>query len=115
MSGVGLRCALISLAAFAGPACAAPEPAADESAEVACGGRPLPVSPWSGREAAIASQGALPPTCLQALVRECADAAQENFLDGGTAAACSVRYEALLRHGFGGDFEALLAWWRQQR
>jgi hypothetical protein len=29
--------------------------------------------------------------------------------------ACSLGHEALLRRVFGGDFNALLAWWRSQR
>ncbi len=100
-------CVLTLLAAPAGIAWAA-EPAG-------CEGLPEVRDPWRGREAAIAAHAQVPPACLRALVRTCNEAAAEAFLDAGSAAVCSIRYEALLRHGFGGDFSALLAWWRQGR
>lgn len=75
----------------------------------------LLAAPWANREASLQAHGRLPPACLQALVRQCLQASEARFLDGGSAALCSVRYEALLRHGFEGDFEALMAWWRRQR
>lgn len=68
--------------------------------------------PGSHREASIDWHGQLPEACLKSLVHECADAADSQFLDGGSAAVCSIRYEALLRHGFDGDFDSLLRWWR---
>lgn len=105
-------CALL-LALFAGGVAAAV--ADDEASPAPCGSSPAVVSGWTGREEGIARHGQLPVACLQALVRECSEAAQETFLDGASAALCSIRYEALLRHGFGGDFEALLAWWRRRR
>lgn len=70
-------------------------------------------SPWPDREASIRRHGHLPDACLKGMVRQCADAAENGLLDGDSAAICSVRYEALLRHGFRGDFEALLAWWQR--
>ncbi len=70
-------------------------------------------SPWHDRAASIVRHGGLPPSCLRALVRQCGREADREFLDGARAALCSVRYEALLAHGFGGDFQALVAWWRK--
>ncbi|HUG22015.1 hypothetical protein [Piscinibacter sp.] len=45
----------------------------------------------------------------------CDHATTTAVLDGGTAAICSSLYEALKQRKFGGDFEALLAWWRQHK
>lgn len=70
------------------------------------------VSPWSDREAALRPQEPLSDSCLKRLVRQCDAEADAGFLDGGTAATCSIRYEALLRQGFRGDFHSFLQWWR---
>ncbi len=70
------------------------------------------VTPWSDREAGLHAQEQLSDTCLKRLVRECDADAEAGFLDGGSAATCSVRYEALLRQGFQGDFHSFLRWWR---
>jgi hypothetical protein len=45
----------------------------------------------------------------------CDDAATQRMLGSGEAAWCSVTSERLLREGFGGDFNALLAWWREAK
>ena len=76
---------------------------------------PPGLSPWTDRVEAIRQHGELPQACLKALMRECSRASEQAMLDGDQAITCSIRYEALLRHGFGGDFEALLAWWRADR
>lgn len=55
---------------------------------------------------------------LQELEREfwrCDHAAARSLLDAGTAAWCSVAYEALNKRRFGGDFAAMLAWWRANK
>ncbi len=70
------------------------------------------VSPWSDREAGLRTQEQLSETCLKRLVRQCDADAESGFLDGGTAATCSLRYEALLHQGFRGDFHSFLRWWR---
>lgn len=57
----------------------------------------------------------LPRQCHQALFLRCSRDAGERLLGPGDAAGCSIAYEALLRHEFGGDFNALLAWWRIHR
>lgn len=57
----------------------------------------------------------LPVGCLNVLFLRCSRDAGERFLDLGDAAVCSIGYEALLRRGFDGNFEALLAWWRIHR
>lgn len=49
---------------------------------------------------------------LKASYLACDRAATQRALPFGEAVACSVVSEALLRQVFGGDFHALLAWWR---
>lgn len=46
---------------------------------------------------------------------QCEDAASLGALDGATAMSCSIVYELLKQRVFGGSFEALVAWWREQR
>ena len=46
---------------------------------------------------------------------ECDRLASGVVLDFGTAAHCSVVYEALLQRGFDGRFDELLAWWQKAR
>ncbi len=64
------------------------------------------------REGSIRAQKQLPQACLKSLVRQCDVDAESGFLDGASAATCSLRYEALLRHGFQGDFQSFLRWWQ---
>lgn len=90
-------------------------PAVAGPAPKACREAPPEPSGWLHREESIRAHGRLPQPCLRALVRECSEAANQALLDGDQAAVCSIRYEALLRYGFGGNFQALLAWWRDSR
>lgn len=85
--------------------------ASSASAQSQCPPGPAPSTLWSDREASIRQQEQVPDACLKSLVRQCDADAEAGFLDAGSAALCSVRYEALLRHGFRGDFPALLRWW----
>ena len=104
-----LRClmaaALVALAAPAGA-----EPAADP-----CRPAGLEHAPLTDRAAALAQFERLPQHCLRSMVRRCTAVAGESLLDPGSAAACSFSYEALLKKGFGGDFKAMLAWWRSEQ
>lgn len=86
------------------------EPAGSSCELPAAAGEPL-----AGRAEALAQFERLPPACLKQIVRECTTAAGEALLDPGTASLCSFGYEALLSQGFGGNFPALLAWWRAER
>lgn len=70
------------------------------------------VTAWSDREASLRTQEHLPEACLKRLVRQCDADAESGFLDGSSAATCSLRYEALLRQGFRGDFNSFLRWWQ---
>ena len=67
------------------------------------------------REETISSMQAMPEICLKTLVVVCGRSANEGLLDLGSAAMCSMGYEALLRKSFGGSFQAMLAWWRGTR
>jgi hypothetical protein len=57
----------------------------------------------------------LPEGCLKTLFLRCSRDAGERLLDNGDAALCSIGHEGLLRHGFDGNFDALLTWWRAHR
>ena len=88
---------------------AAQEPGSD------CRVPAAPAHPLADRVGVLSSFERLPDTCLKALFADCSDAAGEQLLDLGSAAICSIGYEALLKRGFGGDFHALMGWWRSQR
>lgn len=67
------------------------------------------------RAGTISSMEAMPESCLKRLVVACSRSAGTQLLDLGSAAMCSMGYEALLRKGFGGSFPAMMAWWRGER
>lgn len=71
--------------------------------------------PLQDRAGSLALYERLPRSCLQQLFGACQEAASRGLLDFGSAAACSLGYEALLREHFGGDFRELLAWWQAQQ
>ena len=54
----------------------------------------------------------VPVDSLKETYLACDRLSRRTVLDFGTAVHCSTHSEALLRRGFDGDFEALLAWWR---
>jgi hypothetical protein len=104
-----LRCLVAAAAvAAAGPGYTEGEPSA---CDVQAAGR----DPMEDREATLARYERLPRACLQQIFRACSQAADRSLLDLGSAATCSIGYEALLRQHFGGSFSALLAWWQTQR
>jgi hypothetical protein len=51
---------------------------------------------------------------LKAAYLECDLWARTTLIDSGTAGLCSTIGEELMRRGFDGDFDALLAWWRSE-
>ncbi|MCG3189156.1 MAG: hypothetical protein LKCHEGNO_01429 [Burkholderiaceae bacterium] len=77
-------------------------------------------APWDtfsvlrDRDTIAARFEAMPEAELKTLYLHCSAEADRRLLDIGEAAVCSIAYEALKRRIFGGDFEALLAWWRAQ-
>ena len=71
--------------------------------------------PLADRAGTLARYERLPQACLQQIFRACSEASRRSFLDFGSAATCSIGYEALLRQQLHGDFPALLAWWRAEQ
>ncbi|KAB2873792.1 MAG: hypothetical protein IT503_08590 [Burkholderiaceae bacterium] len=77
-------------------------------------------APWGAHsvlrehEAIAARFEVMPEADLKAVYLRCDAEANRRLLDFGDAALCSLAYEALKRRVFGGDFDALLAWWRTQ-
>ena len=55
------------------------------------------------------------PADLQSAYLDCERQSEATLLDFGTAAHCSIIYEALKERVFGGDFRRLLKWWAQQK
>jgi len=110
MDARAARCLVICAAmALAWPAAAGQVPPAD------CQAAALQEHPLADRAAALSSFERMPESCLKALFVGCSDAASQGLLDLGSAAVCSIGYEALLKRGFGGDFHALMGWWRRER
>jgi hypothetical protein len=72
-------------------------------------------NPLAARADLLRAFERLPQHCLRDIVKACTAAADTMLLDQGSAAACSLGYEALLKQGFGGNFQALMAWWRSER
>jgi hypothetical protein len=101
----------LTLCAAAAPGYAVAQEADDASCRVSTAqGNPL-----ANRRGTIASMERLPESCLKTLMVECNRGAEEGLLDLGSAAVCSMGYEALLRKSFGGSFGAMLAWWQRDR
>jgi hypothetical protein len=89
-------------------------PAAAQGEPDDCRVPALRVHPSLDWRAASSAFEQLPEACLKALFMACDEDANRRILDPGSAAICSIGYEALLKRGFGGDFHALLGWWRSQ-
>lgn len=101
-----LRCALAGvLLGAAGPVLA------QDTCEIPRHEGPL----MSGRQERIEQFQGMGEQCLKQLMVACNESANRMLLDTGSAFTCSIGYEALLRGSFRGDFQAMLAWWRQQR
>jgi hypothetical protein len=71
--------------------------------------------PMADRAGLLAQYERVPHACLQAVFTACNDASRDTLLDFGSAASCSLAYEALLSQRFNGDFRELMAWWRSQQ
>jgi hypothetical protein len=71
--------------------------------------------PLSARQERIEQFQGMGEQCLKQLMVECNDSANRMLLDTASAFTCSLGYEALLRGSFRGDFQAMLAWWREHR
>lgn len=87
-------------------------------ADMAAGRCEIPAAesdPLADRAGLLAQYERLPGPCLQRIFLACAEESRRSFMDFGSAAICSLGYEALLRQEFGGSFPALLAWWRTEQ
>ena len=90
-------------------------PASAQAGDATCTIATEEADPLADRQALIAEYERLPARCLQSIFRHCTEASERTLLDLGSAAMCSIGYEALLRQRFGGDFHALMAWWRDDQ
>jgi hypothetical protein len=109
MKATIIRCAVALWVAGAGASAFADPPASG------CQVPPSQVDPFFDREATLSRYEQLPQYCLKAMFMQCAAQANRQVLDFDSAATCSIGYEALLKRGFSGDFQALMVWWRTQR
>jgi len=57
---------------------------------------------------------ALPEDELKSRFLQCEGSVMRTSLGWNDVALCSIAYQVLLERAFGGDFLALLAWWRSQ-
>ena len=113
MDAMTLRRALLAAVIAAG-ALAQPLAHAESEAQ-ACELPGADVDPLADRAGLLARYQRVPQACLQALFAECNSASSQALLDFGSAATCSLAYEALLSQRLHGNFRALLAWWRTQQ
>lgn len=70
--------------------------------------------PLANRSGTISSMERMPESCLKSFLAECSETANERLLDLGSAAVCSMGYEALLHKSFGGSFHAMMVWWKRE-
>jgi hypothetical protein len=110
MPNHALHCLVFACALLAA-ASARADPLSDGSCVLPGDGR----DPLADRAGLLAQYERLPPACLQELVLACTAVTNRAMLDFGSAAVCSLGYEALLSRRFGGNFQALLAWWNSKR
>lgn len=72
-------------------------------------------SAWRDRERLLAHFELVGEVNLKAVYLRCARESSQRLLGFEEAARCSIAGEVLKSRHFGGDFNALLAWWRQHR
>jgi len=83
---------------------------------VAAFGQTLPgAALWLDRERLAARFERVAEADLKTLYLRCARESSRRLLGFDEAALCSTAGEALKARSFGGDFNALLAWWRLHR
>jgi hypothetical protein len=95
-----------------------------EHARFEDGAAPAPEAPAEREEppaaTPVVAPAATPPVShatpeqLKSAYLQCERLVLTTPMDFGTAAQCSMVYEALKQRVFGGDFERLLAWWQQE-
>ncbi len=67
------------------------------------------------REQMLTALEAMPQTRLKAAFLSCDQASTQRVLDLGEAMPCAMAWDALLKREFGGNLDAMLAWWRARR
>ena len=75
---------------------------------------PVVAMPGS-RERLLAAFDAIADGPLRAMFLQCARDSSERMLGLDEAVPCAMAWDALLKRGFNGDIDALLAWWRAHR
>lgn len=79
-------------------------------------GQTLPeAAVWGDRERLLAGVERVAEADLKALYLRCVRESSRRLLGFDEATLCSIVSEALKARSFGGDFNALLAWWRLHR
>lgn len=73
------------------------------------------LSAWSDHDLIRTRLDRLGEPELKTLYLNCCDESERRVLGFEEAARCSIAAEVLKRRSFGGDFGAMLAWWRLQR
>lgn len=67
------------------------------------------------REQLLAAFDAMPQVRLEDVFLRCARESSEHMLGLDEAVPCAMAWDTLLKREFGGDIDALLAWWRAHR
>ena len=73
------------------------------------------LSAWRGGDRVRAHLERVPEQELERLFLRCSRESSERLMGLDEAALCSIGFEALKKRKFGGDFNAMLAWWRLHR
>lgn len=117
MNGIkqsALACALIGGAIAFSPMAASSGAQPDETSS----GCTLPAAvnhPMMERDGGLAHYASMPEPCLKTMYLYCSAASEQVVLGQHAMMVCSMGHEALLKRVFGGDLDALLAWWRMHR
>lgn len=73
------------------------------------------LSAWRELDHLRANFERLPEQDLERLFLHCSRESSQRLMGFDEAALCSTGFEALKKRKFGGDFDAMLAWWRLHR
>jgi hypothetical protein len=76
---------------------------------------PASVGLLGAREQILAQLERMPEGRLKALFLRCSREAEQRQFGLDEGAMCSMASDAIKRRSFGGNFDALLAWWRVHR
>lgn len=95
--------------------CASAQPGPAQAGATGCTAATSRIQPLTEHSRVQTEFARLSAPCLKELYLRCSQKSSQGLLDFGDAALCSFGHEALLKKEFGGDFNALLAWWRVHR